>query len=88
MFHAQFLAYLPMNPKRYSQIERALQILDKSGTVGILKDDQYLLFLFKKTERVIAALYIITGWFSYTVTLKFACRDSGRKLMKYKLTLL
>ena len=75
-----------MNPKRYSQIERALQILDKSGTVGILKEDQYLLFLFKKTERVIAALYIITGLFSDTEPLKWATRESGTILLKHTLS--
>ncbi len=71
-----------MNPKRYSQIERALNILDKSGTVGILRDDQYLLFFFKKTERIVTALYILTGLMSDNEPLKWEIRDGGAQLIK------
>lgn len=71
-----------MNPRRYSQIERALSILDKSGTVEILRDDQYLLFLFKKTERVVSALYVVTGLFPEAEPLKWGIRESGTLLLK------
>lgn len=76
-----------MNPLRHSQIERALQVLDKSGTVDILKDDQHLLFLFKKTERIVAAIYVITGLFSDIEPLKWKLRDSGTLLLKYILSI-
>ncbi len=75
-----------MNPRRYSQIERALQILDKSGTIDILKDDQYLLFLFKKTERIVAALYVITGLFPDVEPLKWSLRESSAHLLKHTLS--
>lgn len=76
-----------MNPLRHSQIERAIQVLDKSGTADILKDDQHLLFLFKKTERIVAAIYVITGLFSDTEPLKWKLRDSGTVLLKCALSI-
>ncbi len=75
-----------MNPRRYSQIERALQILDKSGSVDILKEDHYLLFLFKKTERIVAALYVITGMFPDAEPLKWSIRECGILCMKHTLS--
>lgn len=75
-----------MNPKRYSQIERAMHILDKSSTVAILKDDHYLLFLFKKTERIAAALYVLTGLFPDAEPLKWSLRDSVSKLLGHVLS--
>ena len=75
-----------MNPRRYSQIERALQILDKSGTTDILRDDHSLLFLFKKTERIVAALYVITGLFPDSEPLKWALRESGSLLIEHVLS--
>lgn len=71
-----------MNPRRYSQIERALSILDKSGTVDILKENHYLLFLFKKTERITVALFIITGLIPDAEPLKWELRDAGVALIK------
>lgn len=70
-----------MNPRRYSQVDRALQILDKSPTVETLKHDQYLLFLFKKTERIVAALYVVTSSFSDSEPLKWSLRKSGTRLI-------
>lgn len=75
-----------MNPLRDSQIERAIQVLDKSATVDILKDDQHLLFLFKKTERIVAAAYVITGLFSDAEPLKWKLRDSGTLLLGHVLS--
>src|SRR5437773_336430 len=71
-----------MNPRRYSQIERALHILDKSPSVDILKDDHYLLFLFKKTERVVSAIYILTGLIADEEPLKWELRKESAILLK------
>lgn len=71
-----------MNPKRYSQVERALAVLDRSGTVALLKDNNLLLFLFRKTERISAALFIITSLFPDAEPLKWALRDAGLSLIK------
>ena len=75
-----------MNPRRYSQIERALQILDKSGSVDILKEDHYLLFLFKKTERIVVALYVITGMFPDAEPLKWSILECGTLFIKHTLS--
>ena len=77
-----------MNPRRYShQMERALSVLNGSVTTDILKDDQYLLFLLKKTERVVAALYVVTGSFQDIEPLKWSIRESGTLLIKHVLSL-
>lgn len=75
-----------MHPRRYSQIERALSILDRSATADILRDDHYLLFLFKKTERIVAALYIITGSMSDNEPLKWRIRESGTLFLQHILS--
>ena len=76
-----------MHPKRYSQIERALNILDKSTSVDVLKDDPYLLFIFKKTERIVAALYLVTGLMSDNEPLKNGIRLAALSLLKDTLSL-
>lgn len=75
-----------MNPRKYSQIERALSVLDRSATSEILKDDHYLLFLFKKTERIVAALYVITGLIQDQEPLKWNIRESGMLLLQHTLS--
>lgn len=75
-----------MNPRRYNQIERALAVLDKSTTVDVLKDDPYLLFIFKKAERVTTATYVLTGLMSDTEPLKFELRKSALELLKSTLS--
>ncbi len=76
-----------MNPQRHNQIEKALHILDKSSTVDILGSDQHLLFLFKKSERIVSALYVITGLFSDMEPLKWGIRESGTLLLKHILSI-
>jgi hypothetical protein len=71
-----------MNPRHYSQIERAIQCFDKSSTTDFLKDNHYLFFIFKKTERFVAALYILTELFSDTEPLKWELRSLGTSLGK------
>lgn len=75
-----------MNPKKYSQIDRALQTLDKSRVFEILKDDHYLLFLFEKTERITAACYILTEMFSDSEPLKWGLRDASINLTTISLS--
>lgn len=71
-----------MHPKRYSQIERALSILDKAAALDFIKDNQYLIFLFKKTERIVAAFFMMTGILPETEPLKSEIRSSGLALIK------
>lgn len=71
-----------MNPKHYSQIERAIQCFDKSSTADFLKDNQYLSFVFKKSERFVAALYILTELFPDPEPLKWELRSLGTSIGK------
>src|SRR3989344_8666439 len=71
-----------MNPRRTNQIERAISIMDKSGILDFLKDNHQLLFLLKKTERIIAAIYLITTQFPDAEPLKWELRESGVVLIK------
>lgn len=71
-----------MNPKHYSQIERAIQCFEKSSTADFLKDNQYLSFIFKKSERFVAALYILTELFPDPEPLKWELRSLGTLLCK------
>lgn len=61
-------------------------MLDRSATAEILKDDHYLLFLFKKTERIVAALYVITGLIQDQEPLKWSIRESGTLLLRHILS--
>ena len=80
--HFRFRQTLAMNPKHYSQIEHAIQCFDKSSTADFLKDNHYLFFIFKKTERFVAALYILTELFPDTEPIKWELRSSGTSLGK------
>lgn len=75
-----------MPPKRYNYIDRVLNILDRSVTVDLLKNDQHLLFLFKKTERLVTALYLITNLLSDMEALKWEIRKSGTNLSAHILS--
>ncbi|MEK7088079.1 MAG: hypothetical protein AAB891_02245 [Patescibacteria group bacterium] len=71
-----------MHPKRYSQIDRVLGILDRSRASDFFKEDERFLFLFKKAERFTAALYLITGVFFDNEPLKWRIREGGTRLLK------
>lgn len=75
-----------MLPKRQNYIDRVLNILNRSISVDSLKDDQHLLFLFKKTERLVAALYLVTNLLSDTEALKWELRRSGTNLSAHILS--
>jgi hypothetical protein len=70
-----------MSPKRQNQIDRALAILDKTGSADLLIQSDLILFIFKKTERIIAALYIITDTFPQEEPLKWQLRTTGAYLL-------
>lgn len=71
-----------MHPKHYSQIEKAIQCFDKSSTNEFLTDNRALLLLFKKAERFVAALYILTELFPDAEPLKWELRFLGTSLSK------
>lgn len=72
-----------MHPRHYySQIEKAIQCFDKSSTVDFFKGNQNLLFLFKKTERFTAALYILTELLQDSEPIKWELRSLGTILCR------
>ncbi len=71
-----------MNPRRYSQIERAIAVLDKSAAVDFPANDHPLFLLARKSERLTAALYILTALFSDSEPLKWELREAGALLLK------
>ena len=80
--HYESRQTLAMNPKRYSQIERAIQCFDRSSTGDFLKDNSNLFLIFKKAERFVAALYILTELFPNAEPIKWELRSSGTSLSK------
>lgn len=71
-----------MNPRKHNQVEKAIQILGKSAANSIIKDDSYLLFIFKKTERIVSAIYMVTKNLPDSEPLKTELRAVGLDFIK------
>ncbi len=71
-----------MNQRHNNQIERAITILDKSPVVAIFAHHKDLLFQFRKTERIVAALYIITSILSDREPIRYEIRSLGTELIR------
>ncbi|MGB8815807.1 MAG: hypothetical protein WCC74_01015 [Minisyncoccia bacterium] len=63
------------NPVENSPITNAIQRV-------IFHNDNINYFVFKKTERIVTALYIISGFLSDTEPAKFAIKDIANTLLK------
>lgn len=70
-----------MHPRRFSQVERAVTVLERSGISDMIKDSPHLLSLFKRTERVAAALFILTNPLPEAEPVKWELRSAGTALM-------
>ena len=66
-------------------IKKDKRLINDNAYSPLLETDYFnnpnLLFVFKKTERIISALYMITDAFSQKEPLKWAIRDSSTNLM-------
>lgn len=71
-----------MNQRHNNQIERAIIILDKSPSLAIFSNQKDLLFQFRKTERIVAALYIVTSILSDREPIKYEIRGLGTELVR------
>ena len=76
-----------MIQRSYSQIERALVVLDKSGISDLSGGNTYVQFIFKKAERITAALYILTSYFPDSEPLKWELRKAAAEFIKDTLSL-
>lgn len=76
-----------MSHKPNNQVERAITILDKSPVVAVFSRHKDLLFHFRKTERIVAALYIITSTLSDREPIKYEMRALATELIREVLSL-
>jgi hypothetical protein len=58
-----------------------------SGPLGFFLDDPQFVFFFKKAERVVSAIYLITGFFDDNEPLKWRLRNLGSELLSASLSL-
>ncbi len=58
-----------------------------SGPLGFFLDDPQFVFFFQKTERVVSAIYLITGFFADNEPLKWKLRNLGSELLSASLSL-
>lgn len=56
-------------------------------TVSIFCNDTQAIFIFKKTEKLISAIYLITGFLSDNEPIKWRLRDISAHLMSYSVNL-
>jgi len=71
-----------MHPKKHSNIEKAIHYLDKSIISEVFKDDHYFLFLYKKIERISAAIYILSELLSDSEPLHRELRSASLGVLK------
>jgi hypothetical protein len=53
----------------------------KWKSLGFFSAEEYLLFIFKKTEKITAALYLVSGLLKDNEPMKWELRDRGMELM-------
>jgi hypothetical protein len=74
-----------MNPK---DINNPASFNDSSGwkSLGFFSGDDYLVYVFKKTEKITAALYLISGLLKDDEPMKWELRDRGIDLLTSSFT--
>ena len=75
-----------MPPRQYNQIEKAITVLDKSVALNIFNDDRGMLFIFRKTERIVAAVYLVSGHLSDREPLRRELREAATLIGKQVLS--
>jgi len=58
-----------------------------SGPLRFFSDDEKFVFIFKKTQKLVSALYLITGFFPDTEPLKWKLRSLGSSLLSSSILL-
>ncbi|MBM2817940.1 MAG: hypothetical protein HW401_530 [Parcubacteria group bacterium] len=56
-------------------------------TVSIFQNDTQAVFIFKKTERIASAIYLLTGFISDSEPIKWKMRDVATRLLSYSINL-
>ena len=68
------------NPNSYAGVGGENDPL-KWKSLGFFSAEEYLLFIFKKTEKITAALYLVSGLLKDNEPMKWELRDRGMELM-------
>ena len=56
-------------------------------TVSIFQNDTQVVFIFQKTERLVSAIYLITGFLSDNEPIRWKLRDTSTRLLSYSINL-
>jgi len=56
-------------------------------TVSIFQNDTQTIFIFKKTERLVSAIYLLTAFLSDNEPIKWKMRDIANRLLSYSINL-
>lgn len=56
-------------------------------TISIFQNDAQIIFIFKKTERLTSAIYLLTSFISDNNPIKEKLRDSATRLLSYSISL-
>ena len=56
-------------------------------TVSIFQNDTQTAFIFKKTERLVSAIYLITGFLSDNEPIRWKMRETSTRLLSYSINL-
>lgn len=56
-------------------------------TVSIFQNDTQIIFIFKKTERLASAIYLLTSFLSDNEPIKWKMRDATARLLSYSINL-
>ncbi len=66
-----------MPPRRYNQIEKAITVLDNSVVLEILSSDREILSVFRRAERIVAAVYLVSEYLSDREPLRREIREAA-----------
>jgi predicted transcriptional regulator len=75
-----------MNPKDNNQNQPSFNDPINWKALGFFSGDDYLIYIFKKTEKITAALYLVSGLLKDDEPMKWELRDRGIDLLTSSFT--
>jgi hypothetical protein len=76
-----------MNPENNNQENTNNKEPFEIRDLGFFNGDQYFLYIYKKTEKLVTAIYLITNLFTENEPLKWSLRESGVCLLNDNVSL-
>ncbi len=74
-----------MNPKDNQNIHQGQEPMDWKS-LGFFSAEDYLIYIFKKTEKITSALYLVSGLLKDEEPMKWELRDKGMDLLSSSFT--